>query len=141
MKKKISILIISLFALSSCTQSVYVGGVGQYVDGDSNSVTVTNIWSAQDGLPHAEKHCGGFNKRAFIRGFGGFFTGYYDCVVRTIKGDKNSVEVTYYGNEDASFPQASQHCFKFNRIAKYKGKDSDTHIFDCIDKWKKYSYR
>ena len=132
--KKISILIISLFALSSCTQSVYVGGVGQYVDGDSNSVTVTNIWSAQDGLPLAEKHCGGFNKRAFIRGFGGFFTGYYDCVVRTIKGDKNFVEVTFYGNEDASFPQASQHCFKFNRIAKYKGKDLDTHIFDCIDK-------
>ena len=138
MKKKITIVLVSLLFLNSCADNqIYVGSViGHSVNGDSNSVTVMNIWNAQDGLPLADIHCGGFKKRAFIRGYGGFYTGYYDCVERTIKGDKNLVEVTYYGNEDASFPQASQHCFKFNRIAKYKGKDSDTHIFDCIDKWK-----
>mgnify|MGYP006879010733 FL=1 len=137
MKKKISILIISLFFLNSCSSDGQVyrgGGIGQTVAGDTNFVTVSNIWSALDGLPLAEKHCAGFNKKALIRSYGTFYSGHYDCVIRTVKGDKNLVEVSYYGSEDNSFPHASQHCFKFNKIAKYKGKDLDTHIFDCVDK-------
>ena len=59
MKKKISILLVSLLFLNSCADNqIYVGSViGHSVNGDSNSVTVMNIWNAQDGLPLADIHC------------------------------------------------------------------------------------
>ena len=58
---------------------LYTGGiVGQTVKGDSNSVSVWNIWNARDGKPIAEQHCKKYNKKVVSMSFSRI-TGYYKC--------------------------------------------------------------
>jgi hypothetical protein len=76
---------------AGCTQSnaklvggegqVYIGGMtNQKVRGDAETVSVWNIWTAEDGLPLARQHCqrfGGVGAEIIDkRGI----TGYYKCI-------------------------------------------------------------
>jgi hypothetical protein len=54
------------------------GGLGQTVNGDSNSVTIFNIWNAEDAKPVAEQHCNKYGKKVVSMTFQGI-TGYYEC--------------------------------------------------------------
>ena len=83
------IVIFLLVSLSSCVNknaklvdgksNIYNGGIiGQTVDGDSFSVSVWNIWNANDGIPLAEQHCKKYNKKVVSMSFSRV-TGYYKC--------------------------------------------------------------
>ena len=54
------------------------GGIGQTVNGDSKSVTIWNIWNAEDAKPVAEQHCNKYGKKVVSMTFQGI-TGYYEC--------------------------------------------------------------
>ena len=100
---KYLILILSLLALSSCAdrnaklignKSNIYGGMGQRVSGDSTSVSVWNIWSAEDAKPVAEQHCQKYNKTVVSMFFSGI-TGYYKCGV-----DENKKPENLFNNPD-----------------------------------------
>jgi hypothetical protein len=90
----VALLLMSLFGLtiSGCTKSdiglsggesegsIYVGGfVNQRVTGDSEKVSVWNVWTAKDGLPLAELHCQKYGRQGaeIIKKQG--ITAYYKC--------------------------------------------------------------
>jgi hypothetical protein len=94
----LAILLLSLFSLvvSGCTRSgvglsggesdgnLYVGGlVNQRVTGDSENVSVWNVWTAKDGLPLAELHCQKYGRQGaeIIKKRG--ITAYYKCTKMT----------------------------------------------------------
>ncbi|WJY17682.1 hypothetical protein QQS45_08475 [Alteriqipengyuania flavescens] len=49
------------------------------VDGNSEFVTVSNVWNTNDALPYAEKHCAEYGKVARASGQSGY-TVTFDCV-------------------------------------------------------------
>ena len=86
--KQLFIILLAIL-LSSCANknaklvgsksNIYTGGiVGQTVKGDSSSVSVWNIWNANDGVPVAQQHCKKYNKKVVSMSFSGI-TGYYKC--------------------------------------------------------------
>jgi hypothetical protein len=132
MKKHLAIIFTGL-VLSGCASDIYGTGLfGQKVVGNEYSVTVDNIWNANDGLPLAKKHCQEFNKFAFITGFRAY-VGSYDCVSKSISGNKNYVTLSLYGDESEALPYAENHCSKFGRSAKYKSKEKYKVLFDCVN--------
>lgn len=84
---KFFLLILFIFLTSSCVnknaklvgnRANLYGAWGQKVEGDSNSVSVWNIWNASDGKHIAEQHCQKYNKIVVSMSFSGI-TGYYNC--------------------------------------------------------------
>jgi hypothetical protein len=66
MNKKIALLLGVVF-ISGCasTNQVYsFGVVDQKVNGNEESVSVFNVWSAGDAQPLADRHCQKYGKRA-----------------------------------------------------------------------------
>ena len=100
---KYLIIIFSIFFLSSCADknaklignkaNIY-GAMGQRVTGDSNSVSIWNIWNAEDAKPVAEQHCQKYNKTVVSMSFAGI-TGYYKCGI-----DKNKKPENLFNNPD-----------------------------------------
>jgi hypothetical protein len=66
--------------LAGCENQVYGAGlVPQSVTGDENSVSIFNVWSANDAQPLADRHCLQYEKRAvFARSAPITMT--FDCV-------------------------------------------------------------
>ena len=129
-----TIIVIIIFFLNSCTtnEKIYpIGIFGQEVKGTEYSVSVSNLWFVNDGLPLANKHCSNFGKIAIATAFGPSFMGYYDCVAKGISGNKNYVTLTLYGEEKEALPYAEQHCQKYARSARYKSSEKYKVIFDC----------
>lgn len=79
------VIVLGLLAgLSGCATSenkIYPGFFGQNVVGNSAYVTVSNVWNEMDGLPLAERHCGGFQKVARFNRMENA-RAIYDCVPR-----------------------------------------------------------
>jgi hypothetical protein len=122
------------FFIVSCTtnERVYpIGIFGQEVKGNEYSVSISNVWKSEDGLSLANKHCSNFKKEAIPVAYGPSFVAYYDCVTKSISGNKNYVVLTLYGEESEALPYAESHCKKFNRSARYKSSEKYKVIFDC----------
>jgi hypothetical protein len=78
---RIMLLILVAGWLSGCANSgqVYgLGAIGQKVEGDANTVSVWNVWSAGDALPLATLHCRKYGKSAFFEKSSGI-TAYFIC--------------------------------------------------------------
>ena len=132
MKKLLAIVVLGLL-VTGCQSNIYGRGlVGNKVVGDEYVVEVGNIWNASDGLPLAEKHCQLYDKHAFITGFKPYW-GSYDCVKKSISGNKNYVTLSLYGDESEALPIAEEHCAKFGRSANYKSKEKYIVVFECLE--------
>jgi len=49
-----------------------------------------------------------------------------------LKGDANSVEVSYGGDPASALPLARRHCAQFERIPRRVGGGQDLAVFDCV---------
>jgi len=55
-----------------------------------------------------------------------------------LKGDANSVEITYPGDAASALPLARQHCARYERVPRLVnagpdlGASADTALFDCV---------
>ena len=72
----------ALLLISGCSvtgNQVYHCCAGQSISGDSESVKVSNVWTAGDALPLAMNHCQKYNKVPAFENMG-FFTAHYRCI-------------------------------------------------------------
>jgi hypothetical protein len=49
-----------------------------------------------------------------------------------LRGDANSVEVTYVGSTAKAEPLARRHCSQFEKMPHFISTDGETVLFDCI---------
>lgn len=61
------IVFFSISALSACAptkNNIYGGLFGQNVVGNTNYVTISNVWNEMDAMPLAEEHCNKYGRSA-----------------------------------------------------------------------------
>lgn len=65
-----------LISLAGCAHAEKYANI----TGNAASVTVNNVWNANQAFPLADKHCGQFGKVARLIGGTGEYAFTYDCV-------------------------------------------------------------